>query len=144
MRENIGRFIRRAVIFDERLPDFFRTRANQFDLALEEKAQAVNRVDIKRVAHRDDQSARAVADGDDLESARIFGANLVDHVRRHDFGRQIDPIHVRLRGETARDFDVRNDPVLDQQIDDVAAAVEARPGRLDLRTADEASVLEKF
>src|SRR5205085_9446900 len=72
LRQNIRRFIGRAVIFNERLPNFFRTRNDQLDLALQEEAEAVDRVNIERIAHRDDQSALAVADRDDLESARIF------------------------------------------------------------------------
>ena len=36
---------------------------------------------------------------------------------RNDHGREIDPIHVRLRGERARDVDVGNDAVFDQDID---------------------------
>ena len=77
--QNVGRFIRGAVVFDERLANFFRAGADQFDLALQEKAQAIDRVDVERIADRDDQAAVAEADRDDLEAARVFAADLFDH-----------------------------------------------------------------
>ena len=143
-RQNIGRFISRAVIFDERLPDFIGAGADQLDLALQQEAEAVDRVDIERIAHRHDQSAFAEADRDNLETPRVHCLNLFDHFRRDDLRREIDPIHVRLGGEAAGNVGLGDCAFLDEQINGVAAAVEPRPGILNLGTRDESGVLEKF
>src|SRR6478735_1577324 len=117
LRQNVRRFVRGSVILDEGLPDFVGTGADQLDFALEKKAEAVDRLDIERIAYRDDQSALAEPDRYDLEAPRLFRSNLLDDFRRNDFRREIDPIHLRLRSQTTGDVGVRNDTVLDQQID---------------------------
>jgi hypothetical protein len=65
----------------------FRTGADQLDLALQQKAQAIDRVDIERIAHRHDQAALPETDGDDFEASRVFRADLVNHLRRNGLGR---------------------------------------------------------
>jgi hypothetical protein len=107
----IASFFGTAVIFVERLLDFFRTGANQLDLALQQKAQTIDRLDIERIAHGHDQSALAETDRNDLEAPRVFRAHLVDHFRRNDRGREIDPIHVGLGGVAPRHVRVKNDRV---------------------------------
>ena len=44
--QDVGRFIRRAVVFDQRFPDFFWARANQFQLALQKKTQTIDGIDV--------------------------------------------------------------------------------------------------
>src|SRR5207244_12340834 len=61
--DDIGRFISGAVVFDERLADFFRTRANELDLALEKETEAIDRVDVERIADRDDEPTFAEGHG---------------------------------------------------------------------------------
>ena len=51
---------------------------------------------------------------------------------RNDHGREIDPIHVRLRGERARNIGLGNDAVLDQNIDDAGRAVQSRLARFSI------------
>ena len=92
MRVYLRRFAIAAIIFGERLPDFFRARANQLDLALKQKAQTIDRVDIERITDCDDQSALAEPDRNDFETVRVFRPNLMNHFRRNDLGRKIDAI----------------------------------------------------
>ena len=56
--------------------------------------------------------------------------------------REIDPIHVRLRGERARDIRIGNDAVLDQNIDHIVRAVERDRALVDLCARYESHVLE--
>ncbi len=77
LRQDVGSLVGRAVVFDQRLANFLRAGADQLDLALQQKAQAIDRIDIERVAHGDDQSGLAEADRDNLEPSRILRANLV-------------------------------------------------------------------
>ncbi len=57
--QNIGGFVGGAVIFDQRLANFLRARANQLDFALQKKTEAIDRIDIERIAHRHDQAGFA-------------------------------------------------------------------------------------
>ena len=50
--EYVRRFISRPVILNQRLFDFLGAAANQLDLALQQKTEAVDRIDIERIAHR--------------------------------------------------------------------------------------------
>jgi len=43
---DVRRFIGGAVVFDQRFADFLRTRANKFQLALQEKTQTVDGIDV--------------------------------------------------------------------------------------------------
>src|SRR2546430_17192570 len=54
--EGIGGFIGRAVIFDQRFPNFFGACANQFELAFGQKAQAIDRGDFEWVAYSYEQT----------------------------------------------------------------------------------------
>ena len=74
--QDVGRFVGGAVIFDQRLANFLRTGADQLDLALQQKTEAVDRVDIERIADGDDQAGLAEADRDDFEAARVFAAGF--------------------------------------------------------------------
>ena len=136
LHQYIRRFVRGAVIFDQGLPDFLRTRADQLDFALEKEVQAIDRVDVERVAYRHDQSALAEADRNDFEAPRVRGGNLFDHFGRNHFRCEIDPIHMGLGRETSRNVRLRDDAFLHEQIDDVRRPVQFRSGVLDLRTRD--------
>ena len=57
----------------------------------------------------------------DLEPARVFRADLLDHFRRNEPRREIDPVHVRLRGERARDVRFRDNAVALQDVNDIGA-----------------------
>ena len=123
--KDIRGFVGSAIVFDERVADSCRTGANQFDLALQKKTQAVDCVYIKRITHRHDQSGFTKGHRNDFETTRVFGANLLDHRGRNDHHGNVDPIHMRLTGERARHIRLRNDAVLNQKIDNVALAVQA-------------------
>ena len=140
--QNVRRLIRRAVIFDQRFADHFRAAAHQFDLALEQEAEAVDRIDIERITHRDDEAGIAERDRDDLETARVFRADLLDDIGRNEARREIDPIHVRLRGERARDVGLGENPIFYQDGDDFAGAIGACARFGDLRVCDQPNVLE--
>ena len=116
-------FVGRSVVFDQRFANFPGARANQFQLALQEKTQAVHRVDVERVAHCDHQPGLAESDRDHFEAARIFSPDLVNDLRRNDHGRDVDPIHLRLRSERARDVHLGHRAVVDQDIDHARLAV---------------------
>src|SRR5947207_10811263 len=117
--------------------DFFAACTDEFELALQEEAEAVDRVDIEWIAYRYDQAALPVADGDHFETARISRADLVDYVGRDELGGEIDPIHLGVGSQAARNVRVRNNALFNEQIDGVAAAVEARLCILDLGPGDE-------
>ena len=114
--DDIGCLVCGAVVFNERLANFLWARANEFELALKEKTQAVDGLDIERIAHRDDQSGFAERDGDHFEASRILGTDLFDDRWRNYHGRQVDPIHVRLRRERTRDVGLSDYAVLNQKI----------------------------
>src|SRR2546430_172329 len=88
-----------AVIFDQRFPNFFEACANQLELALEQKAQAIDRVDVEWIAYGYDQTGFAKSDWNDFEPPRVFSADLFDNRRRNHHRGEIDPVHVRLRRE---------------------------------------------
>ncbi len=140
--QDVGSFVGGAVVFDECLANFLRAAADELDLALQEKAEAVDGVDIERIADRDDQAAVAEADRDDLEAACIFARDLLDHVRGNGFGRKIDPVHLRLRRERARDIGRGDHAVAGEHGDDVGAAVQTGARALDLCACYQPNVLE--
>src|SRR3984893_2889623 len=74
--KDVGGFVGGAVVLDERLADFFRACANELDLALQKKTQAVNRVDVERITHGHDQPGLAKRHRNDFEPARVSGADL--------------------------------------------------------------------
>ena len=51
--QEVGGLVGRAVIFNQRLANFLRAAANQFNFALKQKTKAVDRVDVERIAHGD-------------------------------------------------------------------------------------------
>ncbi len=140
--QDVGGFVGGAIVFDECLANFLRAAADQLDLALQEKAKAVDRVDIERIADRDDQSAVAEADRDDLETACIFARDLFDHVRWNGLGRKIDPVHLRLCGEGARDVGRGDHAVPREYGNDVGAAVQTGACALDLCMRYQPNVLK--
>ena len=79
--KNVRGFVGSAVIFDKRFANFFRAGANQFEFALQQKAQAVDCVDVERIAYGHDQTGFTERDGDDFETTSILGANLFDNGR---------------------------------------------------------------
>ena len=62
-----------------------------------------------------------------------------DHHRR-----QIDPVHVRLRGQRTRDVGLGNSATFNQKIDNVVLAVQARARFVDLVGRNQPNVLEDF
>ncbi len=111
--QDVRRFIGGAVIFDQRFANFFRTRANQLQLALQEKTQTVDGIDVERVTHCDHKAALAERDRDYFEAPRIFAPDFVYHLWWNDHRRDVDPIHVCLRSERARDVHVGQTSVVD-------------------------------
>src|SRR5437773_1002489 len=76
MLEDVGRFLGRAVVFDQGLADFFRRRTNQFEVALEKKIEAVDGIDVERIADGQDQTTFSKGHRNDFEAARICRADL--------------------------------------------------------------------
>ena len=97
-----------AIISAQRLLDFLWASADQLDFAPQQEAQAVDCIDIERIAHSDDQAGIADSDWDDFEPPRIFRSNLADDFRWNGLRGKIYPLQVRLRGESARDVDFWN------------------------------------
>src|SRR5438874_2311854 len=56
MLEDVGRFLGRAVVFDQGLANFFGRGANQLEIALEEEVEAVDGIDVERIADGEDQT----------------------------------------------------------------------------------------
>jgi len=139
--QDIGGFVGRAVVFDQAFANLVWTRANQLDLALEKKAQTIDRIDVERIANGDDQSRFAKADWNNSEPAGVLGPNLFDDLRRNNHRREVDPIHVGLGGEGARHVRLRNDAVLDENIDDVVCAIKPGASAIDLRARHQSNVL---
>ena len=111
--QDVGCFVRRPVVFDQCITNFLGTGAYQFQLALQEKTQAVDRIDIQWITDRHYETGVAEGDRDHFEAARVFASDLIDDLRRNHHGRDVDPIHVRLRCERARDLHVRDNSVVD-------------------------------
>ena len=84
--QHVRGFVGRAVVLDKRLANFLRTGADQFELALKQKTQTVDGIDIERVAHRNNESRFTESHGNHLEPPRFFRANLFDSLRRNDHG----------------------------------------------------------
>ena len=109
---------------------------------MEQETQAVRRIDVERVVHCDHQSTLAESDRNHFEAPRIFAPDLVDDSRRNDHGRDIDPVHLRLRGQRARDVHLGHNSVIDQNIDHARLAVQARAGTVDLLACDQYYIAE--
>src|SRR5256886_11563285 len=86
MLENVGRFLGRAVVFDQGLADFFRRGANQLEVALEQKVKTVDGIDVERIADGKDQATFAKGHWDDLEASSVGRADLRNDFGRHDDG----------------------------------------------------------
>src|SRR5262249_43023778 len=71
-----------------------------------------------------------------------FPPDLIDDLRRNDHRGNVDPIHVRLPGESARDVDLRQSAVVNQNIEHARLAVQMRTCAIDLFAGKESSVLE--
>ena len=65
----------------------------------------------------------AKCDRNHFETTGVFGPDLFDYFRRNDHRRDVDPIHVRLSRQSARNIGVGNDSILDQEIDHVVFAI---------------------
>src|SRR5262249_15647238 len=65
-------FIGCSVVLDQCIANFLGASAYQFQFALQEKTEAVNRVDVEWVADRDHQASLAESDWDHFETARVF------------------------------------------------------------------------
>ena len=142
--QNIDRFFGAAVIFDERLPDFFGRGANELDLAFQEEAEAVDAVEIERIAGRDDEAVFVARDRDHLEPARVLRLDLVDHFLGHDHVGEVDPVHLRLGGEAAGNVVRRDDPLPNESIDHAARAVEFGARFFDLLARHQTDIPEEI
>src|SRR5207237_7435416 len=114
------------------------------EVALEKKIEAVDGIDIKWIADGEDQTTFAKGHGNDLEASRVRRANL-----RNDFGRnndpgEIDPVHLRLGREGARNVVGRNNPITNQDIDDTGSAIKCRARLSDLLTRNQPDFFEHF
>src|SRR5437762_4304443 len=76
MLQDVSRFLGRAVVFDQGLANFLRRRTNQLEVALEQKIEAVDGIDIKGITDSEDQATFAKGHGDDFEAARVCRADL--------------------------------------------------------------------
>src|SRR5438067_5185446 len=81
MLEDVSRFLGRAIIFDQGLANFFRRSANQLKIALEQKVESIDGVDVERIADGEDQATFTKGHGNDFEPTRVCGADL-----RNNFG----------------------------------------------------------
>src|SRR6185437_2203304 len=81
-------------------------------------------------------------DWNDFEPPRVFAPDLLDDLRRNNHRGDVDPIHVRLRSEGARDVRLRQVTVVNQNIEHARLAVQTRARVIDLLAAEESSVLE--
>src|SRR5205807_724700 len=70
----------------KRTRNFLSSGADKLEVPLEKEIETVNRIDIERVTDREDEAVCAEPDRDDLESVRVFRADLRDNVWRNDHG----------------------------------------------------------
>ena len=61
---------------------------------------------------------------------------------RNDHRGNVDPIHVRLRSERARDVHLRQITAVNQNIEHAVLAIQTRASAIDLLAGEESSVLE--
>ncbi len=109
-----------------------------------EKAEAVDAVEIERIAGRDDESVLVARDRDHFETARVLRSNLVDHILGHDHVGEVDPGHFRLGGEAARNVVGRDDALPDERLDHALFAVEMGARFLDLLAGDQPDIAEEI
>ena len=109
---------------------------------MQQKIQAVDRIDVERIADGNDQSSFAKSYGNDFEAARIRRRDLVNDLLGNSHGREIEPIHVCLRGERTGNIGLGNHPVFYENIDCSAGAIQPRLGVFNLRTRYESDVLK--
>ena len=83
--DDVSRFVGSAVIFNQSLANFLRAAADQFELALKQEAQAVDRVDVERIADRDYETGFTERDRDHFETTRVFSPDLLDNFRRNHY-----------------------------------------------------------
>src|SRR5262249_13206055 len=111
-------------------------------LALQEKTKAVDRIDIEWVAYCDHQPALAKGHWDYFETPRVFAPDLVNDVWRNDHRGDVNPIHVRLCSQRARDVHLGQSSVADQNVEDTGLAVQTQARAIDLMPREEPSLLE--
>ena len=111
--QDVRGFVGRAIIFDQRFTDFLWARANEFQLTLEQKIETINRIDVEWIAYRHNQSGFTKSDWNHFKTARFLASDLIDDLWRNHNRGNVDPIHVGLRGERARDVHVGNGSVVD-------------------------------
>ena len=140
--QHFGSFIGRSVIFDQRFANFLWAGANDFQFALKEETQAVDRVDIEGIPHGNHQSGLTKTNRNHFEAARLLRADLFNDLRRDHHRGDVDPIHVRLRCQRARDVRVGNDPISNQHIDYAGCPVQARLRAFNLMSRYQADVLQ--
>ena len=66
--QDIGCFVGSPVVFDQCFTNFLGTGAHQFQLALQKKTEAIDRIDVEWIANRHHQAGLAESDRDDLEN----------------------------------------------------------------------------
>jgi len=111
---------------------------------LEKKIEAIDGIDIKGIADGKDQATFAKGHGNDFEAARVRRANL-----RNDFGRddnrgKIDPVHLGLGREGARNVIRRNNSITNQDIDDTGSPIKFRACLSDLLARNQPDLFEHF
>lgn len=105
------------------MTDFLRGRANELDLASQQEAEAVDTVEVERVAGCDDETVLVARDRDHLEPARILRLDFIDHFLRHDHIGEVDPVHLGLGGDGARNVVGRDEALPNEPLDNAGRAV---------------------
>src|SRR5262249_47789982 len=90
----------------------------------------------------DHQPALAKGDWNYFETPRVFAPDLVNDLWPNDHRGDVNPIHVRLCSQRARDIHLGQSSVADQNVEDTRLAVETRARVIDLMARDEPSLLK--
>src|SRR6266581_4756971 len=76
--QDVRGFVGRAIIFDQRLTDFLRAGANQFQRALEQETKTIDRIDVEWIAYRHNQPGFTKSDWNHFKTARFLASDLIE------------------------------------------------------------------
>src|SRR6266853_80825 len=114
------------------------------EVALEKKIEAIDGIDIKGIADGEDKTTFTKGYRNNLEAARVRRANLRNDFGRNDDCGKIDPVHLGLGREGARNVIGRNNPITNQDIDDTGSTIKFRARLSDLLARNQPDLFEHF
>ena len=134
-----------GIVVRQRRLDFLGGRDDAFDVALQNIAEAVERLDVQRIADGHGQRGVVLVNGDDLVAAGDFAGHKVEDFLRDLQAGQGNDLHAELAGKSLQDIGLRDDAAARKNVND-ALVLLARvfPGLNGLLPRDQPDALENF